>query len=288
MIKIKLNTSLTTGKCSNCLWRLDNAFVKFKIIIFSRNKHYLSPTLISILLSTASLAVFALLFVAAYFIHKKMKQWYPSEKDKKNNVNKINKDNTPDEKVEANFEKKPNQAEEKPDKNPLSDLMKAFNSNGKNEDNQNNETIQNENNVNKDQTNTKDNTNTSNNVINELLTNKRKQEQSATEQTNDDKKEMLNLDSINNEKQNGKEEEKKEEEPAEEQKEEEPPAEEQNKPALDQNNAVTNDNKTMPTISKIPEPDSSAKENDNNPSQQTPSQMLNLNDDNQQNNLEKF
>ena len=275
MIKIKLTTLLMSNKHTNCLRHVNDAFVKFKIIIFSRNKHYLSPTLISILLSAASLAVFALLFVAAYFIHKKMKQWYPSEKDKKNNVNKINKDNTPDEKVEAKFEKKPNQAEEKPDKNPMLDLMKAFNSNGKNEGNEKNETKQNENNINKDQTDTKKNTNTPNNLINELLTNKRKQEQSATKQTNDDKKEMLNLDSINNEKQNSKKQEKEE------------PVNGQNKPTLDQNNAVTNDNKTMPTISEMPEPDSSAKENDNNPSQQIPQQMFNLNDNNRQNNLGK-
>ena len=74
MIKIKLTTLLImNSRRPNCLRHVNDAFVKFKIIIFSRNKHYLSPTLISILLSAASLAVFALLFVAAYFIHKKMK-----------------------------------------------------------------------------------------------------------------------------------------------------------------------------------------------------------------------
>lgn len=70
-----------------------------------RNEYHISTTFVSILSSAGSLAFFLSLFLLAYFIHKKTKQWFPSAKDNKKKVNDLNLDNTPDNKVETAYEK---------------------------------------------------------------------------------------------------------------------------------------------------------------------------------------
>ena len=69
----------------------------------SRNIQY---SVISILFSFGSIAVFGIILLAAFFMHKKIKEWFPSEKDHKDAVKNINNDNTPDTKVEPEFAKK--------------------------------------------------------------------------------------------------------------------------------------------------------------------------------------
>lgn len=69
----------------------------------SRNTQY---SVISILFSFGSIAVFGIILLAAFFMHKKIKEYLPSEKDHKDAVRNINNDNTPDTKVEPEFAKK--------------------------------------------------------------------------------------------------------------------------------------------------------------------------------------
>ena len=68
--------------------------------IYSRNTLYIAPALVSVLLSVASLACYALLFLACYLIYKKRKKM--SEEGQRN---ALEQDVKPDRKVEAALEK---------------------------------------------------------------------------------------------------------------------------------------------------------------------------------------
>ena len=103
---IKINTSLFLKSQIIYLWDNLSTFVSHAILaLFRRNRFNISTMLVSVLLSLASLAIFALIFVGAYFGHKKLKQTIQDEIDRRKELEKMNKDNTPDKKVEAEFEK---------------------------------------------------------------------------------------------------------------------------------------------------------------------------------------